>query len=90
MTLRTTYTYAVLEVSDSAFAEIHAKLRDAGYAHAFHPDPEHGLVIDMHGIGLTNGAPPRPCSACGATVAHPVDERGRCLNEDGTVRERVR
>lgn len=52
-----TYTYAVLEVSSSAFDEIHAKLEAAGYAHAFHEDKEHGVVIDMHGIGLAKSPP---------------------------------
>ncbi len=41
------HTYAVLEVSAAAFEEIAAKLRAAGYAHAFDRD-----VIDCHGIAL--------------------------------------
>ena len=43
-----TYTYAVLEVSKAAYDEIAAKLRDAGYDHAFTDEGE----IDMHGIAL--------------------------------------
>jgi hypothetical protein len=48
MTLRTTYTYAELEVSAAAYDEIAGKLRAADYGHAFHDG-----TIDMHGIGLT-------------------------------------
>ena len=42
-----TYTYAVLEVSPAAHAEIKAKLLAAGYQHAIDGD-----TIDMHGIAL--------------------------------------
>lgn len=45
-----THTYAVLEVSQTAYDEIAVKLRTAGYSHAF-DDAER--AIDMHGIGLT-------------------------------------
>jgi hypothetical protein len=46
-----TRTYAILEISPSAFAEIEQKLRAAGYGHAFSRD-EGRLTIDMHGIAL--------------------------------------
>jgi len=42
-----THTFAVLELSPASYAEVSAKLRAAGYDHAF--DSE---VIDMHGIGI--------------------------------------
>ena len=42
-----TYTYAVLEVSPAAHAEIKAKLLAAGYQHAIEGD-----TIDMQGIAL--------------------------------------
>lgn len=45
-----TYTFALLEISQTAFDEIANKLTDAGYTHAF---SDGGKVIDMHGIGLT-------------------------------------
>jgi hypothetical protein len=48
MTIRTTHTYAELEVSAAAYDEIAAKLRAASYDHAFHDG-----TIDMQGIGLT-------------------------------------
>lgn len=48
MTIRSTHTYAELEVSPAAYEEIAAKLRAAGYDHAF---MENG-AIDMHRIGL--------------------------------------
>jgi len=44
---RTTYTFATLEVSRETYDEIEAKLREAGYDHAFVDG-----AIDMHGIGL--------------------------------------
>jgi hypothetical protein len=51
--VRSTYTYAILDLSDAAYREIAEKLRDAGYGHAFHND--HGrVVIDMHGIAVAN------------------------------------
>ena len=46
--IRTTYTFATLEISKAAYDEIHAKLKEAGYEHTFHEDG----VIHMHGIGL--------------------------------------
>lgn len=52
--IRSTYTYATLEVSAAAYKEIRDKLDAAGYQHAFHEDGD-GEVIDMHGIGLKDG-----------------------------------
>lgn len=43
-----THTFAELEVSAAAYDEIAAKLREAGYDHAFTDEG----AIDMHGIGL--------------------------------------
>ena len=43
-----TYTYAICQLSRAAFDEIAAKLREAGYDHAF----EENEVIDMRGIGV--------------------------------------
>jgi len=50
-----TYTYAVLEVSYSTFAEIRNKLEEAGYQHAIISEKEVGktfILIDMNGIAL--------------------------------------
>lgn len=49
--MRSTHTYALLEVSPAVYAEIDAALKKAGYDHAFH-DHEGRKVIDMHGIAL--------------------------------------
>lgn len=46
-----THTYAVLDISSSAYREVRQKLDRAAYQHAFHGEPD-GEVIDMHGIGL--------------------------------------
>lgn len=46
--MKTTHTYALLEVSTPVFNEIAQKLKKAGYDHAFTGKAE----IDMHGIGL--------------------------------------
>ena len=52
MKQRTTYTYVILEVSETTYQEIKAKLETASYQDHFHADSDHGLVIDMHGIAL--------------------------------------
>lgn len=49
--MRATHTYAILEVSAEAYAEIHASLEAAGYGHAFHD-----AVVDMHGIAIKAAA----------------------------------
>src|SRR5712664_1117217 len=60
--IRSTYTFAALEVSAAAYDEIKAKLEDAGYQHTF----GHGSgAIDMHGIGLTR--------AVEATASEPIE-----------------
>jgi hypothetical protein len=46
-----TRTYVLLEVSPAAFAEVRAKLKDAGYDHALHRE-DGRETIDMHGIAL--------------------------------------
>jgi hypothetical protein len=52
--LRTTYTYVTLDVSQAAFDEIRAKLEAADYGHAFERDKNENVVtIDMHGLALT-------------------------------------
>lgn len=45
------YTFAILEISDSAFKEIEGKLRESGYDHAFQAIDGY-LTIDLHGIGV--------------------------------------
>lgn len=54
MTLHSTYTYVLLEVSGAAYDEIAAKLRAAGYDHAFGDDGE----INMHGLALVRAEQP--------------------------------
>lgn len=46
------HTYALLPISAAAYAEIRAKLVEAGYAHAFNIDRDVGECIDMHGIAV--------------------------------------
>jgi hypothetical protein len=54
-----THTYALLQISATAYEEIAQRLRAAGYAHAFGDEGE----LDMHGIALVRGEPvaPRVC-----------------------------
>ena len=52
-----TYTFAKLEVSQSTYDEVRAKLVEAGYEHAFGMDDEVEL-IDMHGIALVPSPAP--------------------------------
>lgn len=54
--LRSTRTYVVLEVPEEVFTFIHLALGQAKYDHAFLEDPEHGVVIDMHGIAIAKQA----------------------------------
>lgn len=56
--MRTTHTFAVLELSQLAFDEIKAKLTAAGYQHAFFQD-DGKLTMDMHGIGVREETPER-------------------------------
>lgn len=59
--MRTTYTYVILDLSTDAYEEIAAKLKAAGYEHAFHKD-DGRIVIDMHGIAVAeDSATPRRC-----------------------------
>ncbi len=49
--LRTTYTFAILEVSKATFDEIYAKLKEHYGDQIFHGIGDK-VIIDMHGIGL--------------------------------------
>lgn len=53
--LRQTHTFAMLDLSPEAFAEIREKLRAAGYEDQFH-EIDGRLAIDMHGIAITEGS----------------------------------
>ena len=55
MSTRSTYTYAILEVSAAAYQEIRKKLAEAGYGDQFHKD-DGAECIDMHGIALKSEA----------------------------------
>jgi hypothetical protein len=48
MKITSTHTNVLVEVSDSAFYEIHNILKKAGYEHCFQEDGS----IDMHGLAL--------------------------------------
>lgn len=54
-----TYTYAILEISSSAYNEIKEKLEKAGYQDQFHED-KGSVVIDMHGIALKSDSARKP------------------------------
>lgn len=73
-----TYTYAVLEVSRTAYDEILAKLAAAGYQHAFHDDGG-SEVVDMHGIALRAAETPVARCHCGHTEA---EHRHRATSRD--------
>lgn len=56
--MRSTHTYARLPLSQAAYDEIAAKLKTAGYGHAFDSNGD----IDMHGIGVCVDEPdPNEC-----------------------------
>ena len=56
--MKTTHTYAVLEVPRTVYAAVRALLARASYDHAFHGNAD-GEVIDMHGIA-PRALEPRP------------------------------
>ncbi len=51
------HTFAVLDISPQAFAEIKRKLIIAGYDHSIQ-QLDASEVIDMHGIALASEDPP--------------------------------
>lgn len=51
--MRQTHTFAVLELSQSAYLEIRKLLEDAGYQHAF-TTSDGRPVIDMQGIAVAS------------------------------------
>lgn len=53
--MKTTHTYAVLDVPRTVYGAVRALLVRAGYDHAFHAEPD-GELIDMHGIALRSAA----------------------------------
>lgn len=52
------HTYALMELSPAAYAEIAAKLKEAGYGHAFDQDTG---AWDMHGIGIAPAPQQKGC-----------------------------
>ncbi len=46
-----THTFALMEVSQSTYDEIAAKLKSVDYDHAF-VDVGGAIAFDMHGVGL--------------------------------------
>ena len=85
--IRQTHTYAVLEVSRAAYAEIKAKLEAAGYHDQFHKDHKDGIVIDMHGIALKDEEYPTAQNfrivGKDSGAAMIVDERLRQISKEG-------
>lgn len=49
--MRTTHTYALMEIPQEVFDLVREKLEAAGYEHAVHNDNGQ-LCLDMHGIAL--------------------------------------
>lgn len=60
--LTQTYTYVILELSKSAYDEIHEKLDAAGYEHAF-SECDGRPVISMQGIAVSAEPPGPPVTA---------------------------
>lgn len=71
--VRTTHTYAVLEISPEAYGEIRGKLSEAGYDHAFDDTRLDGELIDMHGIALKAAVPKLSRPATAALAFSPVE-----------------
>ena len=64
--LRTTHTYATLEVSATTYLEIKRKLEAAGYGDRFHED-QGKVLIDMQGIALEKSERKRKTHDIGST-----------------------
>jgi hypothetical protein len=62
LVIRSTHTYAILEVSQAAYDEIRMKLKAADYDHCFH-EQDGRIVIDMHGIALAEEPTHNPLEA---------------------------
>lgn len=71
MRLRSTHTFAELEVSEESYEEIARLLREAGYWHVFMDSG----AIDMQGIGLTKGKSKR-CETLMCVCGHSIDVHG--------------
>lgn len=69
--MRTTHTYATLEVSPGTYDEIAQKLKAAGYGHAFNDRGE----IDMHGLALVK--PPAAKPGEPIEIVEPTEEERR-------------
>ena len=52
-----THTFAILDLSPEAYAEIARKLREAGYGHSFTEDHDGRELIDMHGLAVRSEGP---------------------------------
>ena len=69
--MRSTRTYAILEVEPEIYAKIRKQLEEAGYEHAFHGHSGDGEVIDMQGIALQSKiCRPYPPNAGYKTIGH--------------------
>lgn len=69
-TIRTTRTYAAMEVSEATYLEIKGKLLDADYHHAV--DEGEGLLL-MQGIALTLPPPKPKATSHASTSPGPVN-----------------
>lgn len=86
-----THTYAILEISQSAFDEIKAKLEAAGYQHAFEPNLQDAVLIHTHSIALKSDGVcylAKPVCRCGEyeTCEVCIEEHRRFQAERKSVR----
>jgi hypothetical protein len=80
-------TLARLELSQAVYDEIERKLLEAGHEHRFWRGP--GTAIDMTGIWVERGAPPkRTCFTCGA-AADPEDVEARNVQAQKVSEQRL-
>lgn len=64
----TTYTYAILNISPEAYAEIKAKLLDEGYDNKIGNE-----IIDLHGIAFRAEPEPDGVHHCSCSAVHRCD-----------------
>lgn len=58
--MRSTHTYAIMDVSASTYDEIRAALEEAGYRDSIHGGRGTSDILDMHGIALRRNSSDPP------------------------------
>jgi hypothetical protein len=92
-TMSHTHTFAVLEISPLAYAEIKARFEEVGYK-AVTEDGEGREVLDMHGVALWDGRPAPSASDVEKALVRRMRaleaEKEQLIAENEALKRRVR